>query len=164
MVREFFRVKYFVGALFGGSVIVIGRYLLDVAHAGLGIDIKYAFILDYGTVISSFVIAYMISYIHERIPSCSSSFFEKILRFGMMIFFITLALLFPFYTPTTLYEFYGLINVALVSSLLPSIFIVPILYQFEPGRSIHYRGGVCASHTSSGKKEEHKHKKMKRNR
>ncbi|MDD9867749.1 MAG: hypothetical protein OXU73_00185 [Candidatus Campbellbacteria bacterium] len=136
---EYLKKKYFVSALVGGITILFVMWLVEILFLHLfGFTYQVVDISSFTSVLAVFLIAYAIGYIHERIPHCPTPFLWKILRFGGMMFVLIAPLLFVFYGPYDAYAHLYWIEMSLDISFIGSAVIVYTMYQFEPGRSVHY--------------------------
>ncbi len=90
--------RYVLTGIVGGFVIFIARLFVDWAYNFLDwydgdVEITPTFF------ISVFLVAYMTSYIYDRIPVHSRRMWGDVLRFGGMMFFLFIAILIPYYDP-----------------------------------------------------------------
>lgn len=140
---EVTKIKYYYSAIVVAIVLLGSHYILNYIYGLTSYPIHVDFNLSVSSVIAYFLIGFAISYIHERIPSCASSYAEKIIRYGGMIFLLMLGSLLLFINPTQSEEVHYVIDFAFIFSFAAAIPTVLVLYRFSPGKEIH-KGGVCA--------------------
>ena len=135
---EFIKPKYFVSTAGGGLTALAAIYVFDKTVIRIIPEIQQFFSWELNFIIPIFLMAYMIAYLHERIPPCPTKFINKIPRFAGMVFLFVFFVLLIFSRPIYIDQWVFQIALAFALSFIPSAVIDWILYQYEPGRTVHY--------------------------
>ena len=137
--------KYATATVIGAVVIVGSMIITNWTYIYLGLVDPSSFIeITPAFVVQAVVIAFMLAFVHEKIPHCGAvGYWRKGLGFGCMVFVLGLALTAPAPFLLTWDIAYWLDSVAALT-LIPGLVIMYVLYQFEPGASVRKRR-VCGS-------------------
>ena len=141
---ELLKKKYYCASLLTALVLIGSHFFLNYAYEYfLSFPPLVSFTLSIQSLIGYVLFAFAFSYIHERIPACASPHYEKILRYGGMIFVFVFSLMLFIYPLSSLWTLFYIADFALIFSFVAAVPCVLTLYRFSPGKEVH-KSGVCA--------------------
>lgn len=129
-VTEYIKMKYIVAFAVNTFLSIVGLLLIDYVYPLVGLYVDTTVNLSVGVIIALAILGYVIGYMHERIPHCSSPIFSSIVRYTGMVLLLTAPIFYIVMMPNTLYEWFYFGDAIFSIAGIPAIATVIIMYKF----------------------------------
>ncbi len=83
-----------------------------------------------GSIIALLILSYIIAYLHERIPHCTSPRIDAVVRFTGMVMLFALPISYLFMQPKGLFDMLFWLDVTAAIAGIPAIITVLLMYRF----------------------------------
>lgn len=147
--QEYTKKKYLINAVVAGLTSCVGVYFADFVWSHIGVLLPLL-VLDkleagpsmFALILIFLAIGYMLGYIHERIPHCTSPFLVSCVRFTGMTYVFSLPITYLLYNPDTLLEHLYWLDITGALIAVPAVVTVFLMYRIKDTKPT---ANVCPS-------------------